>query len=80
VEVHLCFTSPKTRALQTARLACAELRVEPVVHRPLAEGFDRDAALELLAAAGADQRVLIVGHEPDFSQVVYDFTGGRIDL
>jgi phosphohistidine phosphatase len=22
----------------------------------------------------------VVGHEPDFSQVVYDLTGGRIDL
>jgi phosphohistidine phosphatase len=80
VEVHLCFTSPKRRALQTAQLTCAELGVEPVVHRPLAGGFDRDDALELLAAAGADQRVLIIGHEPDFSQLVHDFTGGRIDL
>jgi len=68
------------RALETARLACAEVGVEPVVHRPLASGFDRDDALELLAAAGADQRVLLVGHEPDFSQLVHDFTGGRIDL
>jgi phosphohistidine phosphatase len=33
-----------------------------------------------MAAAGADQRVLIVGHEPDFSQVVYDLTGGSIDM
>ena len=27
-------------------------------------------------AAGPDQRVLVVGHEPDFSQVVHDLTGG----
>jgi len=33
-----------------------------------------------MAAAGADQRVLVVGHEPDFSQVVYDITGGRVDM
>ena len=24
--------------------------------------------------------MLVVGHEPDFSQVVHDLTGGRIDL
>jgi len=24
--------------------------------------------------------VLVVGHEPDFSQTVFDFTGGRVDL
>ena len=42
----------------------------------LAEGFDRDDALELLRAHGDDARVLVVGHEPDFSQVVLDLTGG----
>jgi phosphohistidine phosphatase len=80
VEVHLCFTSPKVRARQTAELACAELGIEPVDEPALAEGFDGRAALALAAAAGADQRVLVVGHEPDFSQVVHDLTGGRIDM
>jgi phosphohistidine phosphatase len=80
VEVHLCFTSPKVRARETAELACAELGIEPVEHKPLAGDFDGRDALELLAAAEGDQRVLIVGHEPDFSQVVYDLSGARIDL
>jgi phosphohistidine phosphatase len=80
VAVHLCFTSPKLRARQTADLACADLGVEPLDDSSLAEGFDGRAALELMAAAGDDQRVLVVGHEPDFSQVVYDLTGGRVDF
>jgi phosphohistidine phosphatase len=80
VEIHLAFTSPKVRARDTARLACGELGVEPIDHAALAEGFDVDDARELLAAAGSEQRVLVVGHEPDFSQVVHDLTGGRIDL
>ena len=80
VEVHLAFTSPKVRARDTALLACEPLGVEPIVEERLASGFDRDAALELLAAAGPDQRVLVVGHDPDFSQVVHDFTGGRIQM
>ncbi len=80
VEVHLCFTSPKVRARQTAELACAELGVEPSDADELAEGFDGREALALMAAAGEDQRVLVVGHEPDFSQVVYDLTGGRVDM
>jgi phosphohistidine phosphatase len=80
VEVHLAFTSPKVRARETAKIACGELGLEPVVHQALASGFDRDDALELMATAGADQRVLVVGHEPDFSQVVYDLTGGRVNL
>ncbi|MEA2228281.1 MAG: phosphohistidine phosphatase [Solirubrobacteraceae bacterium] len=80
VEFHLAFTSPKVRALDTARIACEILGVEPIVHKPLAAGFDREDALELLAAAAPDQRVLVVGHEPDFSQVVHDLAGGRIDM
>jgi len=73
-------TSPKVRALETAQLACRALGVEPVVHEPLREGFDRAEARAVLHAAGDDQRVLLVGHEPDFSQVVHDLTGARIDL
>jgi phosphohistidine phosphatase len=80
IEVHLAFTSPKVRARQTAELACEALRIEPIDHAALASGFDGAAALELLSAAGPEQRVLVVGHEPDFSQVVYDLTGGRIDM
>jgi phosphohistidine phosphatase len=80
VEIHLAFTSPKVRARDTALLACEAVGVEPAEHEPLAGGFDADEALTLMAAAGADQRVLIVGHEPDLSQVVYDVTGGRIDM
>ena len=81
IEVHLCFTSPKVRARETAELACAELGgVEPVDEAALAEGFDGQAALDLMRAAGPDQRVLVVGHEPDFSQVVHDLTGARVDF
>ncbi len=80
LEVHLAFTSPKERALATAQLACEALAVDPVEEAALAEGFDARDALALVGAAGADQRVLVVGHEPDFSQVVHDLTGARIDL
>lgn len=80
VTFQLAFTSPKVRAAETARLACAHLGVEAHVHEPLREGFDRAEALALLDAAGDDQRVLLVGHEPDFSQTVHDLTGARIDL
>ena len=29
---------------------------------------------------GDDDRVLVVGHDPSFTQVVHDLTGGRIDF
>ena len=68
------------RAWETAELACEHLNVEPVVEDSLANGFSRVDALALLEAHGADAKVLVVGHEPSFSQVVYDFTGARVDF
>jgi phosphohistidine phosphatase len=74
------FTSPKVRAADTAALAAAALGMEPVVHQPLRQGFDAGEARALLGAAGEDQRVLLVGHNPDFVEVVHDLTGARIEL
>ena len=72
-------TSPRVRARDTALLACEALGVEPVVHEPLAGGFGAEGALALVGAEHGD-RVLIVGHEPDFSSIVHDLTGARIDM
>ncbi|HEX6388560.1 MAG TPA: histidine phosphatase family protein [Solirubrobacteraceae bacterium] len=80
VELAACFTSPKVRARDTARLACDSLGADPVEHPPLHSGFDAGDARELLAGFGKDDRILIVGHEPDLSQVVHDLTGARVDL
>jgi phosphohistidine phosphatase len=80
VEFEACYTSPKVRAVQTAHLACKALNIEPAEEESLADGFDREDALELLLRHGADARVLVVGHDPSFSQVVHDLTGGRIDF
>jgi phosphohistidine phosphatase len=80
VEFETIYTSPRVRALDTARLACESLGLEPQVHEPLSGEFGREDADAVLAAASADARVLLVGHEPDFSQLVYDFTGARTDI
>ena len=75
-EFTACYTSPKVRARETAELACAHLNIEPVIEHALADGFNRVDALD--AAGGPRRRRAhpVVGHEPTFSQVVYDFTGG----
>ncbi|CAB4938491.1 unannotated protein [freshwater metagenome] len=74
------YTSPKVRAHDTAAAAAVALGLAPVVHAPLASGFGADDALALVAAADDEGDVLIVGHEPDFSQIVHDLTGARIDM
>jgi len=77
-------TSPKVRALETARLAAAAWGAEPEVYEPLASGFDASELGDAFAVAAPDNpssaRLLIVGHEPDFSTTVAQLTGARIDL
>ena len=74
------FASPRVRALETARLACAELGLEPIVHEPLSGGFDERDCAKLLAGVGAGASVLLVGHEPDLSGLVAALTGARVDM
>src|SRR4051812_25286909 len=80
VEFAACYTSPKVRARDTAKLACKALNIEPEEADSLGNGFGREDALELLLAHDDEARVLVVGHEPSFSQVVFDLTGGRVDF
>ena len=46
----------------------------------MAAGFGREDAEEVLSLHPDAVSVLFVGHEPDFSQLVHDFTGARVDL
>jgi phosphohistidine phosphatase len=80
VEFAAVYTSPKVRAADTARLACEALNQEPEREDVLADGFERQDALELLGRHDADARVLVVGHDPSFTQVVHDLTGARVDF
>ncbi len=76
--------SPKARARQTAELAAeqwdAAQRERLLAHPPLAGGYDASVALAELAGLGADGRLLLVGHEPDLSNVIGEITGARVDL
>jgi phosphohistidine phosphatase len=74
-KIDACLTSPKVRAADTARLACKALGVELETAPELAGGeFD---ALALAAGRGD---VLLVGHEPDFSNEIARLTGGKVKL
>jgi len=80
LEFAQCCASPKVRARDTARLACEALNVEPSEVGSLASGFDAADALGLFDGLDADARVLVVGHDPDFSRIVHDLTGARVDF
>jgi len=73
--IDACLTSPKARALDTARLVCEALDLEPEIAAELRGGpFD---SLGLAAGRGD---VLLVGHEPDFSGEVARLTGANLKL
>jgi len=75
VELDVCLSSPRVRARETAELACESLDVEIVVEERLQGGhFDAE---ELAAGLG---NVLLVGHEPDFSDAIAELTGARADM
>jgi len=74
------YTSPKVRARDTALLACEALGEEPIITPVLAEDFSVADAHDLLLGVEPDGRILVVGHNPDFSQVVHDLTGARVDF
>ena len=70
-----CFTSPKVRSAETAKLACKALGIEYTLEPKLAGGpFDAEAL-----AAGLDG-VLLVGHDPDFSMAVHEATGAQVRM
>jgi phosphohistidine phosphatase len=76
VEIDACLTSPKVRSVETARLACEPLGVEPQLEPKLSGGpFDAEAL-----AAGLGDEVLLVGHDPDFSMAVHSLTGAQVRM
>jgi phosphohistidine phosphatase len=72
VEIDVCLSSPKRRALQTAERACEPLGIEVTVEPALA-GEPVDVR-ELVAGLGD---VLLVGHDPSFSLLLHDLTGAQ---
>jgi phosphohistidine phosphatase len=73
--VDTCLTSPRVRAAETARIACAALGVE----LEIAEELGGDPFDSLALAAGRGD-TLLVGHEPDFSGEVARLTGANAKL
>jgi phosphohistidine phosphatase len=72
VRPEICLSSPKRRAIDTARLACEPLGLE-VSPAPELSGPPFDPAV---LAAGLEE-VLLVGHDPSISLALHDLTGAQ---
>jgi len=63
-------TSPKLRAAQTAEIVAGHLGLAVVTDDRLANSLDLPTVEAVLRDAGDPDRPVLVGHDPDFSELV----------
>jgi phosphohistidine phosphatase len=76
VKFDAILSSPYTRAYQTADIVAGKLGLEVKTEPRLAPGFNIDKLKEIVAAFDEEQALLLVGHEPSFSMIIAELTGG----
>src|SRR5688572_21595696 len=76
----IVLSSPLRRARETAEIVVGHLRVELLIVPWLASGMAADNALAELHAYDRFARVMIVGHEPDFSELAAHLLGGEAHI
>lgn len=69
-EPQLIISSPKVRALQTAEIVANLLGVAVTTDPRLGEPLDLEVVESILVDAGDPERPVLVGHDPDFSEVL----------
>jgi phosphohistidine phosphatase len=74
-EADAILSSPKIRALETAEIVGRALGIEVKVDDRLAGPLDLRRIAALLRAAGAPRKPVLVGHDPDFSELLARLVG-----
>ena len=72
-------SSPLPRARETAEIVAERMGKKVTIEPKLAHGFNSERLRDMIARTDAAQ-VMIVGHEPEFSQVIEELTGGKVKL
>ena len=68
-------TSPRVRARETAELVAGRLGVDVRIDPRLADHLDLATVDSILDVAGMPDRPILVGHDPDFSDLLGSLTG-----
>jgi phosphohistidine phosphatase len=63
-------TSPKLRAVDTAEIVAKAVGAKVRLDERLAGGLDLETVDAIVADAGDPERVVLVGHDPDFSDLL----------
>jgi phosphohistidine phosphatase len=70
-------TSPKVRAARTAEIVARHLGMEPTSDERLGRALDHVTIEAVLFDLGEPRRVMLVGHDPDFTELVSALAGAR---
>ena len=73
------WSSPLTRALQTAEIVGEALKLKPHIIPELACGADLDALLKSVGRKPMPERLIWTGHEPDCGRIVGELLGDHAE-
>ena len=76
----IILTSPKLRAADTAKIVGKAVSVKPKKDDRLGTSVELGDLASLLAGNQEARRVVLVGHDPDFSTLASSLTGAAIEL
>jgi phosphohistidine phosphatase len=76
VRPDVLLSSPLVRARQTAEIVRQALGLDSRLVDALAPGCDMTRLRDLLGEYRSAERIMVVGHEPDFSGLIGALTGG----
>jgi len=79
VKPDLILSSPLPRAIQTAQIAAKELEV-PLVEEADLSPCSTPEKLHALVKKYEEDSTMVVGHEPDFSNMLASLTGAHLKL
>lgn len=71
-------TSPMVRARQTAEIVADRLGLRPTTDDRLADGLSLAKLERVLSQAGDPASIVLVGHDPDFSELLGLLTGASL--
>lgn len=74
------FSSPRVRALETAKIVGDTLGIEVEVNEAVNFGFDVDAVDALIQKTDRQSDLMFVGHEPTMSNTIQSISGAQIQM
>ena len=80
IQFDVILSSPYVRAEQTAQVLADRLGAKIKIAEELSPGFNLSKLPGLIVSYKKSERVILVGHEPDFSDTVKKMVGGKAEL